>query len=466
MSCMKSTLFSIAVLISFVSVASCSAQLSYDAPTIYGRTGITCFNMPDGSSIASPTISVDDARDVALDVNFVGNTGGAGLFYGNFEAGNPIGGIVFDTSDIIFGDPSQNGNQEAIFTVGFNADLFVYDAFSAATTSLNFPLGATGSSGLTFDSSQRIGGRIRFGNGDAYGVFNAKTAGFPTFNVYATDSDLDASSPYSFLYSPDMSRQVATSNPRIAAKVSTIAGFDFEEIRIFESGGTSTLIAVETEIDPASPFSEFVTNSISISDDGSKVAFQANDVDGNSGIYLYNDQLQTTTLIGSEANALVNSIDFFAPDVNDQGMVVFRGDDALGRSSVFAGDGIELIRVGGEGDMIATDIGLRQLGRRDQDFSQSGAPRINNHGDVGWIMQYFDPTNSNSVADGSLIMLSLPIACLPGDLNLDGKVNLLDVAPFVEAITSSSFSCQGDVNQDGKVNLLDVAPFVAALTGD
>ena len=57
-------------------------------------------------------------------------------------------------------------------------------------------------------------------------------------------------------------------------------------------------------------------------------------------------------------------------------------------------------------------------------------------------------------------------AGLLGDVNCDGEVNLLDVGPFVELITSGGFSEKADINQDGTVDLLDVAPFVELLTGN
>ena len=52
-----------------------------------------------------------------------------------------------------------------------------------------------------------------------------------------------------------------------------------------------------------------------------------------------------------------------------------------------------------------------------------------------------------------------------GDVNQDGNVDLLDVAPFVDAITRGVFICEGDVTEDGSLDLLDVAPFVDLLTG-
>ena len=51
-----------------------------------------------------------------------------------------------------------------------------------------------------------------------------------------------------------------------------------------------------------------------------------------------------------------------------------------------------------------------------------------------------------------------------GDVNCDNAVNLLDVAPFIDLMTSGTFDIKGDVNQDGAVDLLDVGPFVELLT--
>jgi len=54
---------------------------------------------------------------------------------------------------------------------------------------------------------------------------------------------------------------------------------------------------------------------------------------------------------------------------------------------------------------------------------------------------------------------------LKGDVNMDGFINLLDVAPFVDAISTGEFIPEADVNCDGVVNLLDVEPFIALLGG-
>ena len=54
---------------------------------------------------------------------------------------------------------------------------------------------------------------------------------------------------------------------------------------------------------------------------------------------------------------------------------------------------------------------------------------------------------------------------LLGDVNCDGSLNLLDVGPFVDRISSGEFLDKADMNEDGVLNLLDVGPFVAALSG-
>jgi hypothetical protein len=58
-----------------------------------------------------------------------------------------------------------------------------------------------------------------------------------------------------------------------------------------------------------------------------------------------------------------------------------------------------------------------------------------------------------------------PCAFALGDVDQNGVVNLLDVAPFVNRLTTGTFQCEADINGDGAVTLLDVAGFVVILTG-
>lgn len=53
---------------------------------------------------------------------------------------------------------------------------------------------------------------------------------------------------------------------------------------------------------------------------------------------------------------------------------------------------------------------------------------------------------------------------LVGDLNNDGKVNLIDYSILVTNLFSSDPAAQGDLNDDGKINLLDYSILVTNLS--
>ena len=70
------------------------------------------------------------------------------------------------------------------------------------------------------------------------------------------------------------------------------------------------------------------------------------------------------------------------------------------------------------------------------------------------------------VVDMGAIEFQVGSKILLGDVNLDGVVNLLDVAPFIDRIALGVFQGEADTNEDGVVNLLDVEPFIAILAGN
>jgi hypothetical protein len=53
---------------------------------------------------------------------------------------------------------------------------------------------------------------------------------------------------------------------------------------------------------------------------------------------------------------------------------------------------------------------------------------------------------------------------LIADVNLDGVVNFLDIAPFIGLLTANTYQVEADVNRDGVVNFLDISPFIDELT--
>ena len=55
---------------------------------------------------------------------------------------------------------------------------------------------------------------------------------------------------------------------------------------------------------------------------------------------------------------------------------------------------------------------------------------------------------------------------LLGDLNGDGIVTLLDIAPFVKAISSGVYNPAGDINGDNQVDLLDISGLIQFIQGN
>ncbi|TWT41067.1 Thermophilic serine proteinase precursor [Phycisphaerae bacterium RAS1] len=92
-----------------------------------------------------------------------------------------------------------------------------------------------------------------------------------------------------------------------------------------------------------------------------------------------------------------------------------------------------------------------------------------------WITVVITCSATPASADDNSNMV--PDECetgLPGDMNCDGVVDILDINPFILALSdpvgyaSAYPDCDinnGDVNNDGNVDVLDINPFVALLSG-
>ncbi len=90
------------------------------------------------------------------------------------------------------------------------------------------------------------------------------------------------------------------------------------------------------------------------------------------------------------------------------------------------------------------------------------------------VARSFDPVvtdrvrlNVFSVAGNTAKLYELEVFGVRlGDVNQDGQVNLLDVEPFIQLLSSGEYQSEADVNSDQTVNLLDVDPFIGILSGN
>ena len=79
------------------------------------------------------------------------------------------------------------------------------------------------------------------------------------------------------------------------------------------------------------------------------------------------------------------------------------------------------------------------------------------------------PLNTGFSVDGNFssnatLTVTLDASVLLGDVNRDGLVNFLDIAPFIGILSAGGVQAEADINQDGVVNFLDIAPFIGVLT--
>ena len=133
------------------------------------------------------------------------------------------------------------------------------------------------------------------------------------------------------------------------------------------------------------------------------------------------------------------------------------GDVFDGRS----GDGVGslLIGVGATGvQTIGFVTGLGQVGYFRVDLGLGNGPALFLDGEVAAADENGMNDFTITIPDGDEPFV------LRGDVNLDGMVNFLDIAPFISRLSGGQLQAEADVNEDGMVNFLDIAPFIQALS--
>ena len=342
-------------------------------------TGGTAFNLPNGSTFNSVTANLNDAGNVAVKVNTIGLTTSPGLWFG----GHGSGAVVYNTNDddAILSDPFLNQSNQASFpravsTSAADDGLYLYDNASGLTTHVTSgPLGATSYTNPKINDNGLIGMRVKFNTPQALGTYNVATNSFIN---YVTETSGDPNSRYSFLYAPAFNN-----NNRIAAEANiNLQPSTYKELRVWNADGTSTLVASGDS--NTGPVFFAMDNSISMNN-LNQVAFTTRTSTAASTRRIVISDGTTTTLFPTVSDgAGFTSIDFFAPSINDMGLVAFRGNDnqATPRDSVFVTDGVTFQRIAGVNDTLMTDAGPRVVG-----FLMGGVS-INNLGEVAFGVQF------------------------------------------------------------------------------
>lgn len=334
------------------------------------------YNLPPGSSFNSISPDINNARQVAFRVQHVAEEnpilGRPGVWLGSGGEGEIVHTGENDWTITV--DPTLNDHGDIAFALApsiMESHLYVYDAASGTGRQVNTsPVLPNSYANPGIDNDGNLGFQASFSGGRAYAGFRDGAGIF-----YVADSGLEAGSPYTYLYTPTYNNA-----GQIAGKVSTSGDMTSEqEIRLFEPDGSSRLLLANQEVDPGSPYASF-DNSLGLNDQG-VIAVVARRASDNQRVLVRSDGTTVTEIAAVDPEGTIRELEFFRPDINNRGQVVFRAVDADGQA-IYVGDGSNLVRVVGKGDVVETDLGTGQLGQHDASPVFGGGPSINDHGDV------------------------------------------------------------------------------------
>ena len=414
--------------------------------------GPEVFNLNCNSSFTSGTPTLNNAGQVAIRLNAIGGTDSGGVWLG--AAGE--GGIVYTSpADALVSDATLNHNGRLVFPQTFSAQngVYFYDAGDGASGFLtNAPLGSSGWSAPQINDQNDVAYRASFfGSGQIWYSENEQGESA----IHAAEVGNTPGSPYSFLFTPSFNN-----DRRIAGKV-RLAGVsgNADQIRIYDADGTSVLIAETSVLDPDSPFSGF-DNSVSLNDHG-QVAFIANRVVGGRGVYLGDGE--KIIEIATTDDPEINVIEFFAPSLNNGGLVAFRIRDGENLYAIAVGSGDAWQRVIGQFDPVPTDLGPGQIARQDTSPVFGGGVAINDHGDIAFNAS-LKPEETVEIEWGSGVYIAYADRAddpVPGDLNGDGVVDVFDLLLLLDAWgpcddPDDPRSCPADLDGSGAVDVFDL----------
>jgi hypothetical protein len=443
---------SLPVVAAFAALSGAAVALpSFSEPELQARANFTgAYNLPNAAFFTNATPDINALGVVAFRVGVIAGTESDGMWFGS----NGSGSILYfspNVEDSRLGDPSISDTNELITdqsSASPSGVIRIAPDSGQATVVINpgFPFGVEAFSSVQVNNSGQIGfrGRVGFlGN-----IFVSWSNGQQV--AHAAEIGVDPTSPYSFLFTPGFNDA-----RQIASKVRLAPGLGNErpdQIRIFNSDGSSILVAEDRDSNPSSPYSAF-DNSCAVTSDG-RVAFVANLVAGGRGVFLSDGT--TTTTIALTADGQATNIEFFKPDVNDDGLVAFRSFNAQGKRAIFVGDGTDLVEVATQDDIVEIDLGEAQISENNPgDPSFGGGPSINANGDVVFAAALIPP-GKPGVEYGSGVFVVYAMTDIPGDTNGDGIVNFTDLNTVLAQFGQSAPDLSGDVNDDGIVNFSDL----------
>jgi hypothetical protein len=426
----------------FASAANAGAP-AYDNYELYLRGNFAtnpggAFNIPGNNFIANETVGLNENGDISVRIS-PSSFGGPSVWAGDVDTGSVIytaaGSVTMSTTSL-----NENGRIIWVESFGSLDGIYGVDIDGAnAGIVTNRPVGASSWANARINDSGKLGHRAGIGfAGNALVIVEANGT---DDTIVAAEDSVDFQFPWSFIFTPDFNN-----NDQIAAKLRvgpSLSDSQPDEIRLFEIDGSSTLLAEDADANPMSIFEDF-DNSLALNDIG-QVAFVSDIVGGGRGVFRTDGT--TVTTIATTNGPELSEIEFFAPDMNDDGIVVFRAFDGDGLRAIWAGNGDWLTRVVTENDILPTDLGDARV---DQESAGNpvfgGGPTINNAGHVAFTAG-LTPPDDNQTEWGTGVFVVTPTLAGPclGDCDGSGTVDFNDLtAMLFEFGASTDGPCDAD----------------------
>ena len=328
--------------------------------------------------------------------------------------------------DVLLGDPGLNSNTNIAFAVAgatpsTNNGIYLLKASTPSQVSIvREPPGATDWGALVLNESGQLGFRATISGTRVYVLLTPKTGGGFDTRLLAKEKAYDATGTYEFLYSPTLNDrgQMAGVGDLLPAATEY-----FQELRIFNSNGSSTRIVQSRGQSASSPIFRFASVAPALNNNG-QVAFLgvAKSATNTNLTTLWLWDGAALRVLAQDGQGELGSIEFFPPDMNDSGLVVFRAFDSAGKRAVWVTDGVLLKRVVAEHQILPSDLGEARV---DQETANNpvfaGAPMINARGDVSFVTGLAPPDN-DQVEWGTAIYIARSSLPPPGppDAGVDG----------------------------------------------
>jgi hypothetical protein len=375
------------------------------------------YNVDPGNLLpGSLQVPITQDRQVALRFSITPE-GRRAVWWGRSGQGSRIYLLPDLGEDTLLGDPGLNSDGNIAFAVtgaatATNNGIYLLKATTPSQVRIiREPVGATDWSSLWLNESGQMGFRATISGFRAYAVVSPKGMGFEA-KFLAKEKTLDGTSPYEYLYSPTLNDRGQMAG---VGDLAPSSGEYFQELRIFNASGTSTRIAQSRGRDPSSPVYRFASVAPALNNNG-QLAFlgTAKSPTGANLTTLWLWDGTELRVLAQNGQNGIQDVEFFPPDMNDSGLVVFRAFDSDGLRAVWVSDGQEKKRVVSEHQLLPSDLGTARV---DQETPANpvfaGSPMINSRGDVSFVAG-LAPENNDQVEWGTAIYIARSSLPIPG----------------------------------------------------